>query len=113
MKSKRVTRRERFLKERDAIVPWKEWAALVETKYPASGRVGRQHIGTDAEPDRVHSVHDDTGRGGLDKRGKIVQAQRDGRVPRDVQFHIAQRPAPQPLCSGQPLHHSRTTADAA
>jgi transposase, IS5 family len=42
---KRVTRRERFLAEMDAVVPWARLVAVVEPLYPSSGRVGRQPVG--------------------------------------------------------------------
>lgn len=44
---KRVTRRERFLSEMDRVVPWWRLKALIEPKYPSSGRVGRQPVGLD------------------------------------------------------------------
>jgi IS5 family transposase len=42
---KRKTRRERFLAEMDAVVPWARLEALIEPHYPKSGRVGRPPIG--------------------------------------------------------------------
>jgi IS5 family transposase len=42
---KRVTRREKFLSEMEQVVPWARLEALVEPKYPTSGRVGRQPVG--------------------------------------------------------------------
>jgi IS5 family transposase len=42
---KRQTRRERFLAEMDAVVPWKRLEALIEPHYPKSGKVGRPPIG--------------------------------------------------------------------
>jgi IS5 family transposase len=44
---KRVTRREKFLGEMEQVVPWARLIALIEPKYPSSGRVGRQPIGVD------------------------------------------------------------------
>lgn len=44
---KRVTRREKFLAEMEQVVPWARLLALIEPKYPSSGRVGRQPIGVD------------------------------------------------------------------
>jgi IS5 family transposase len=44
MKKKR-TRREIFLAEMERIVPWERLIAVVEPRYPKSGRVGRQPIG--------------------------------------------------------------------
>lgn len=38
---KRKTRRERFLDEMEAIVPWAELVAVIEPHYPTSGRRGR------------------------------------------------------------------------
>lgn len=40
----RVTRRERFLAEMEAIIPWKRLMALIEPHYPKAGR-GRQPLG--------------------------------------------------------------------
>ena len=40
----RVTRRERFLAEMEAIIPWKRLTALIEPHYPKAGK-GRQPLG--------------------------------------------------------------------
>lgn len=40
----KVTRRERFLAEMDAVIPWKRLIALVEPHYPKQGK-GRQPLG--------------------------------------------------------------------
>ena len=40
----RVTRRERFLAEMDAVIPWARLLALLEPHYPKAGR-GRQPLG--------------------------------------------------------------------
>jgi IS5 family transposase len=40
----RVTRRERFLAEMDAIIPWKRLMVLIEPHYPKAGK-GRQPLG--------------------------------------------------------------------
>ncbi len=40
----RVTRRERFLAEMDAVIPWPRLVALIEPHYPKAGN-GRQPIG--------------------------------------------------------------------
>ena len=40
----KVTRRERFLAEMDAVIPWAELLALIEPHYPKAGR-GRQPLG--------------------------------------------------------------------
>ncbi len=40
----RVTRRERFLAEMDAVIPWATLIALIEPHYPKAGR-GRQPLG--------------------------------------------------------------------
>jgi IS5 family transposase len=40
----RVTRRERFLAEMDAVIPWARLLALIEPHYPKAGR-GRQPLG--------------------------------------------------------------------
>jgi IS5 family transposase len=40
----KVTRRERFLAEMDAVVPWARLVALIEPHYPKAGR-GRQPLG--------------------------------------------------------------------
>jgi len=42
---KRVTRREKFLTEMERVVPWARLEAVIEPKYPSTGRVGRQPIG--------------------------------------------------------------------
>ena len=42
---KRQTRRERFLAEMNAVVPWARLEALIEPHYPKSGKVGRPPIG--------------------------------------------------------------------
>lgn len=44
---RRVTRREKFLAEMEQVVPWPRLIALIEPKYPSSGRVGRQPIGVE------------------------------------------------------------------
>lgn len=40
----RVTRRERFLAEMDAVIPWERLLGLIEPHYPKAGR-GRQPLG--------------------------------------------------------------------
>ena len=35
---KKVTRRERFLAEMNAVIPWKELVALIAPQYPTPGR---------------------------------------------------------------------------
>lgn len=40
----KVTRRERFLAEMDAVIPWGELLALIEPHYPKAGN-GRQLLG--------------------------------------------------------------------
>lgn len=40
----KVTRRERFLAEMDAVIPWAELQALIAPYYPKAG-TGRQPIG--------------------------------------------------------------------
>ena len=40
----KVTRRERFLAEMDAVIPWSRLLALIEPHYPKAGR-GRQPLG--------------------------------------------------------------------
>ena len=42
---KRKTRRERFLAEMNAVVPWSRLEALIAPHYPKSGKVGRPPIG--------------------------------------------------------------------
>jgi IS5 family transposase len=42
---RRQTRRERFLAERSAVVPWARLEALIEPHHPRSGTVGRPPIG--------------------------------------------------------------------
>lgn len=41
---RRRSRREEFLEAMDKIVPWEEWVALIEPRYP-SGRRGRKPVG--------------------------------------------------------------------
>ena len=41
---RRRTRRERFPGQMEAIVPWREWVALIESHYP-DGRRGRRPVG--------------------------------------------------------------------
>ena len=43
-KKGKVTRRERFLGEMNAVVPWKRLLALIEPRYPKAGQ-GRQPLG--------------------------------------------------------------------
>ena len=40
----KVTRREQFLAEMDAVIPWKRLMALIEPHYPNTGK-GRQPLG--------------------------------------------------------------------
>ena len=40
----KVTRREQFLAEMDAVIPWDRLLALIEPYYPKAGR-GRQPLG--------------------------------------------------------------------
>jgi IS5 family transposase len=42
---KKRTRREKFLGEMERIVPWARLIALIEPRYPKSGRVGRPPLG--------------------------------------------------------------------
>jgi IS5 family transposase len=42
---KRQTRRERFLAEMEAVVPWSALLAVIEPHYPKRGRPGRQPVG--------------------------------------------------------------------
>jgi IS5 family transposase len=42
---KKQTRRERFLAEMEAVVPWSALLSVIEPHYPKSGRVGRQPVG--------------------------------------------------------------------
>jgi len=42
---KRVTRRDRFLGELEALVPWAELVGAIESFYPKAGNRGRQPIG--------------------------------------------------------------------
>ena len=41
----KVTRRERFLSEMDAVIPWKRLIALIEPHYPRQGKKGRPPLG--------------------------------------------------------------------
>lgn len=38
--SRRVTRRQRFLEQLDARIPWEAWEALVEPLYPSPATAG-------------------------------------------------------------------------
>ena len=40
-KKKKQTRRERFLAEMEAVVPWSALLAVIEPHYPTTGRRGR------------------------------------------------------------------------
>ncbi|HVN89511.1 MAG TPA: transposase, partial [Candidatus Binataceae bacterium] len=40
----KITRRERFLAEMDAVIPWSRLLALIEPHYPKAGN-GRQPLG--------------------------------------------------------------------
>src|ERR1700735_4612420 len=40
----KVTRRERFLGEMDAVIPWSRLVKLIQPHYPKAGQ-GRQHLG--------------------------------------------------------------------
>jgi IS5 family transposase len=42
---KRLTRREEFLNEMEAVIPWSRLIALIEPHYPKSGKQGRQPKG--------------------------------------------------------------------
>jgi hypothetical protein len=48
------TRRQRFLTEMDAIVPWRKLARLIEPHYP-KGHRGRPPIGIDSTKSRVRA----------------------------------------------------------
>jgi len=52
---KRLTRREKFLNEMDAIIPWKKLLSAIKAHYPTSGRQGRQPIGL-AKMFRIHCM---------------------------------------------------------
>lgn len=41
---KKVTRRERFLTEMDAVIPWADLLALIQPHYPTAGRRGRPPV---------------------------------------------------------------------
>ena len=45
----RVTRRERFLAEMDAVIPWSRLLALIEPYYPKPGQ-GRRPLGLETMP---------------------------------------------------------------
>ncbi len=55
MAKKRLTRREKFLNEMDAIIPWKKLLSAIKPHYPTSGRQGRQPIGL-AKMFRIHCM---------------------------------------------------------
>lgn len=42
---KKTTRRERFLAEMDAVIPWRRLVELIRPHYPKSGQRGRQPLG--------------------------------------------------------------------
>jgi transposase, IS5 family len=42
---KKVTRRERFLAEMDAVIPWRQLVELIRPHYPKSGQRGRPPLG--------------------------------------------------------------------
>lgn len=42
---KKTTRRERFLAEMNAVIPWRELVELIRPHYPKSGQRGRQPLG--------------------------------------------------------------------
>jgi len=46
----KVTRRERFLAEMDAVIPWPRLLGLIEPHYPKAGN-GRQPLGASFRPD--------------------------------------------------------------
>jgi IS5 family transposase len=49
-RKKKQTRRERFLKEMDAVVPWVALLAVIEPHYPRSGRRGRPPMALEVMP---------------------------------------------------------------
>ena len=48
----KVTKRERFLAEMNAVIPWAELRALIAPHYPKPGR-GRTHIDVSVPADAV------------------------------------------------------------
>jgi len=55
MGKKRLTRREKFLNEMDAIIPWASLLSVIEPYYPKSGQPGRQPIGL-SKMFRIHCM---------------------------------------------------------
>jgi IS5 family transposase len=45
LRTRRVTRRERFFSEMERVVPWERLEAVIEPLYPSTGRVGHPPIG--------------------------------------------------------------------
>ena len=43
---RRITRREKFLKMMDELIPWGEWIELIRPHYP-EGKRGRRPLGID------------------------------------------------------------------
>lgn len=44
---RKPTRRERFLEERDRVIPWRELAAVIEPFYPKADGAGRPPVGVE------------------------------------------------------------------
>jgi transposase, IS5 family len=55
MGKKRLTRREKFLNDMDAIIPWASLLSVIEPYYPKSGQPGRQPIGL-SKMFRIHCM---------------------------------------------------------
>ncbi len=74
----KVTRRERFLAEMDAVIPWPQLVRVIEPHYPKAGR-GRQPLGLEkmlriyflqqwfnlSDPQAEDAIYDSESIGGL------------------------------------------------
>ena len=70
----KVTRRERFLAEMDAVIPWTRLLALIEPHYPKAGNGTQPHAdGADA----AHLLH-----------AELVQPVRSGRRGRALRLGV-------------------------
>jgi len=73
----KVTRRERFLAEMDAVIPWPRLVGLIEPHYPKAGN-GRQPLGLEKML-RIYFLHRIRWRG-IFQCGRVLSAERNHRV---------------------------------
>ncbi len=73
----KVTRRERFLAEMDAVIPWARLLALIEPHYPKAGQGRQPHA---AGADAAHLLH-----------AELVQPVRPGGRGRAVRLESMRR----------------------